>query len=393
MTLAVVLLTGAGLLTRSFKALRTFEPEFDPRAVLTMKMSLKDERFTRTVTVNQFVRDGVARLRALPEVVDATAGCCLPAQAYLTLRFTIIGRALTGPYHGMGSWASISPTYLDVFRIPLIRGRTFTDRDVAGAPPVVLINETMARQFWPNQDPLGQQIVLGRGLGPPFDAEPVRQIIGVVGNVRERWINRPQGPATYVPVGQLSDGQTALGSQLGFMSWAVRTRGDPHALIASARKELQDLSGGLPVGQVRSMEEIIGQSTAQASFNTVVIATFAAIALLLAATGVYGVMAYVVRQQTREIGIRRALGADAARLRRQVLALGMRQAITGVIMGIPLAFGVVRTIASLLYGVSTHDALVFTTVPIVLLGVAFVAIWVPACRATRVDPMVALRCE
>jgi predicted permease len=390
--LALVLLVGAALLIRTFLALRHVDPGFDARQVLTMRMSLSGPRFEKTAAVAQLVRDGVDRIGAIPGVVSAGATCCVPLEGGYGLPFIIVGRPLEGLSHGVAGWLNISPAFFDVFRIPLIRGRTFTDRDDGTAPPVVIINQAMARQMWPKGDALNDRLVIGKGTGPEFD-DPPRQIIGIVADTRDDALNRDPRSLMYVPNGQVPNGMNALSVRITPLAWVLRTRSAPYAVSTAAQEALRQASGGLPVARIRSMEEVVARSTARSDFNMLVLTVFGGVALLLAAIGIYGLMAYSVEQRTQEIGIRRALGAESSEVRNMVVVQGLRLSLAGVVIGIASAFGVTRVIASLLFGVTARDPIVFTMVPIVLTGVALVAVWLPARRATRIDPIVALRYE
>jgi predicted permease len=287
---------------------------------------------------------------------------------------------------------SVSPGYFELFKIPILRGRDFTESDTAAAPGVVLINEAMAKQFWPKENPVGQQIVIGKDVGPDF-VEPARQIIGVVGNTHDNGLGQDPSPMMIVPEAQVTDGMTALNARIVPLRWAVRTRGDPHQLTALITEQLRLASGGFPVTRLRSMDEVVVRSTARDSFNMLLLTIFGAVALVLAAIGIYGLMAYSVQQRTQEIGIRMALGADRSTIRNLVVWQGMRLALVGMVVGIAAAFGLTRLIASFLFGVKSWDPLVFVTVPIVLAAVALLAVWLPANRAARLDPMQALRVE
>ena len=393
MALALVLLIGAALLIRTFIALRAVDPGFNAHNVLTMQMSLTGPRFEKTAGVAQLARDGIQRLESLPGVEAAGTTCCLPLEGGFGLPFTILGRPLTnGPYHGGGGWMTISPRYFDVFKIPLMRGRSFTLRDDGSAPGVAIINQAMAHQYWPKSDPLKDRIVIGKGVGPEFE-EPARQIVGVVADVRDGGLNRNPRPTMYIPVAQVPDGVTALNARIGPIAWIVRTRVSPHSLTSAIEKELREASGGLPVAHVRSMDEIVVQSTARADFNMVLLTIFGCSALLLAAIGIYGLMAYTVEQRTQEIGIRMALGAESHNVRNMVIVQGMRLALVGVVIGIAASFGLTRLIATFLFGVKSWDPTVFVIVPLVLSAVALFAVWLPARRATLVDPIDALRYE
>ncbi len=391
--LALVLLVGAALLIRTYVALRAVDPGFDAQRVLTMRMSLKGDRFAKAAAVGELMRDGADRLQRIPGVEMAAATCCVPLEGGLGLGFTIEGRPLLdSPFHGGGGFQPTSPTYFGTFKIPIARGRGFTDQDGAGAPGVVIISEQMARRYWPDSEPLGARITIGRGMRPDFD-EPPREIIGIAGNIRDGGLNRDPGPIMYVPWAQLPDAHSANLTDILALAWVVRTRGEPYGLSPAIQKELREASGGLPVARIRTMDEVIGQSTARSDFNLSLLTTFAVSALVLAAIGVYGLMAYSVQQRTQEIGIRLALGADSHRVRNMVVRQGMTIVLAGVIVGLAAAFGLTSLMATLLFGVTARDPLVFGFVPVVLTLVALVGVWLPARRAARVDPVVALRME
>jgi predicted permease len=390
--LALVLLVGASLLIRSFMALRAVNPGFVSHNILTMRMSVTEAKFTTSAGVDQLIRTGVERLRAVPGVEAASSTCCLPLEGSYGLPFEIVGRPVEASANNGAGWYTISAGYFDVFRIPILRGRDFTDRDVAGAAGVVIINQAMAKQFWPQGDPLSDQLVIGKEIGPEFVEGP-RQIIGVVGDVRDSALNQDPRPAMYVPFAQVPNGVTALNARVSALGWVVRTRSEPHALSPSIQKELREASGGLPVARIQSMDEIVVQSTARSDFNMLLLTVFGCAALLLAAIGVYGLMSYSVEQRTQEIGIRLALGAELGQVRNMVIVQGMSLAVAGVAIGTVSAFALSRLIETLLFGVTARDPVVFVAVPGVLTLVALIAVWLPALRATRIDPIDALRCE
>ena len=390
--LALVLLVGSALLIRTSVALAGVDPGFDPSNVLTMRMSLTGERFLTANGVDLMIQDGVRRLEALPEVEMASATCCVPLQGGYGLPFTIVGRPLEGPSHGGGGWTTASPGFFDVFRIPVRRGRVFTERDDGVGPPVVVINETMANQFWPEGDPLEDRLVIGRGVMAEFADEPERQIIGIVGDVRDGALNADPGPRMYIAQGQLTDGANALNVSITPMSWLVRTRVDPYVVSDRIQEELRQ-TVGLPVSDVRSMDDVVSVSVSRQRFNMWLMTIFGASALLLAAIGIYGLMGYSVQQRTREIGIRLALGAGTGEVRNMVVWQGMTLAVIGVIIGLASSFGLSQFIASLLFGVQARDPMVFVSIPVMLSLIALVAVWLPARRASRVDPITALRYE
>ena len=390
--LAVGLLVGSALLIRTFVALQEVRPGFDGHDVLSVRMSLGEHRYATTTSVTRLVHDGEERLRSIPGVISATAACCVPLEGNLTLRYIIDGRPLDGPYHGMGGWRIVGPHYFETFKIPVLRGRAFTERDTLTAPGVVIINEAMARQWWPQRNPIGDRLSLGRGVSAVWD-EPSRTIIGVVADVRDVALNREALPTTYVPLDQLADGVTATNSLFFGMIWLVRTRGTPDIMRRPIEQALNQVSGGMPVTSVRPMDEVMGQSTAREAFRMWLMTVFGVSALLIAAIGIFGVMGYSVQQRTREIGIRVALGADKRRVRWMVLAEGLGLAAVGMGIGLGAAFGVSRFLASQLFGITPRDPLVFSTVPVILGVVALVAAWVPANRAASVDPIAALKYE
>ena len=391
--LAVVLLVGAALLIRTSLALAAVNPGFDGAHVLTMNMSLEGGQYARSAAVERLVHDGVQRLSALPGVTLASATCCVPLEGGYGLPFLIMGRPLTnGPFHGGGEWRTVSPGYFEVFRIPVLRGRDFTERDDAAGEPVVVISQSMARQSWPKGDPLNDRIWIGHGIMSEFSTEPPRRIVGIVGDVRNSGLDQNPGNVMYLPNAQVPDAVTALNNRIRPMSWIVRTRGNPRALSAAVQAQLRELTG-LPVSDIGAMDEVVARSTSRQRFNMLLMTVFGAAALFLAAIGVYGLMAHSVEQRTREIGIRMALGAGTRDVRRMVLLQGMRLALVGVALGVAAAFGLTRVMSAFLYGVKERDLLVFVTVPAALAAVSLVAVWLPAARATRIDPAIALRWE
>jgi putative ABC transport system permease protein len=392
-SLALVLLIGASLLIRSFIALMGVNPGFDTHNVLTLEMSLMGARYETTAGVAQLSQEGRERLNAIPGVEDSATTCCLPIEGQFGLPFTIVGRPVDPAKGEPGAgWMNASPDYYKLFRIPILRGREFNEHDTASAPGVVLINEAFEKQYFPKENPIGRQINVGGGMGPPFE-EPPRQIVGVVGNTHDGGLAREPGALMIVPDAQVKDALTGLNARILPMMWVVRTHGDPRQFAALVTEQLRVASGGFPVAHVRTMDEIVVRSTSRESFNMLLLTIFGAVALVLAAIGIYGLMAYSVQQRTQEMGIRMALGADRAKIRNLVVWHGMRLAFVGVILGIGAAFGLTRLIASFLFGVKSWDPLVFVAVPVILSIVALLAVWLPATRAARLDPMQALRVE
>ena len=394
-SLALILLVGAALLIRTFVSLRTVRTGFDSHNVLTVRMSLSGARFVKTSAVAELAADGVQRIRALPGIVTAAVSCCLPLEGDLGMPFIVEGRPLSGRFHGAAQWVTVSPDYFSVFKIPITRGRAFTDHDASAAAGVVIINRAMADRFWARSsssgDPLKDRLILGKVPGAP--EPPSLQIIGVVGDVRDAALNREPQPTVYTPVAQVPDYLNALIVRLMPVAWIVRTRAEPQSVSSVIQTELKEASGGLPVARVLSMAEITARSTAREDFNMVLLTIFGGLALFLAAIGIYGLMAYSVEQRKREIGIRLALGAESTGVRNMVLVQGMRLGLIGVSTGMAGAFGLTRLISGLLFGVKPLDPVVFTTVPLLLSLVVLFAIWLPATRASRVDCIATLRDE
>ena len=394
--LALVLLIGSALLIRTAMALGRVDPGFDTHNVLTLKMSLKGAQFEKAEAVEQIVHNGVDRLKSIPGVVEASATCCVPLQGGYGLPFRIVGRPLAadsqGPYHGGGGWMTVSPGYFEVFKIPVKRGRTFNERDTGASTKVVVINEAMAKQYWPNADPLADKLLIGQGVMREFAAETDRQIVGVVADIKSNGLDSDPQPQMFIPQSQVPDAANALNVSLTPISWIVRTQVPPQSLSTQIQDTLRQTTG-LPVTDVESMDAIVSTSVSRQRFNMWVMSVFGGCALLLAAIGIYGLMAYSVEQRTQEIGIRLALGAPAAQVRRMVVFQGMALSLVGVVIGLAAAFGLARLITSFLFGVTAKDPLVFSGVPLVLALVAFLAVWLPARRASKVDPLIALRYE
>jgi predicted permease len=364
----------------------------NPHNVLTLRMSLSGPRFERSSQVANLIRDGVQRLEALHGVARAGATYVVPLEQMFGVPFNIVGRVpASGRYDGRG-WVAASPGYFDVLRIPVMRGRAFNDRDDGAGARVAIINEALARQFWPKGDPIGERLILGKGYGPEFE-EPERQIVGVVGNVRNFGVSNDAAPAVYIPLAQVTDGLTALAARASTLVWIVRTRGNPVRLSPAIQNELQQASAGLPLASIRTMDEVVSQSSASQDFDALLMSIFGCTALLLAAIGVYGLMAYSIAQRTQEIGIRMALGAETADVRNMVIVQGMQLAAIGIVIGIASSLGLARLLADFLFGVKPWDPLVFVVAPAILAAVALFAVWLPARRAARIDPLTALRSE
>ncbi len=395
MALAVILVAGAALMIRTFVGLRAVHTGFDPNNVITMQTSLGGGRYDSTAKVANMTRQVVERVEALPGVRAAAAAVTLPVSSMgLDLPFSIAGRppAQGNLYTGDELWRFSSPHYFSALRVPLLKGRFFDQRDSGNSQWVLIVNQAFAKKYWPKGDPIGQRITIGKGLGPQFE-EPTRQIVGIVGNVRENGLKVSDEPVMYVPQAQVADGLTKLANGLIPMNWIVQTASDPSSLSAAIQHEIQAVDSQLAASKVRSMDQVISDSTARQNFNMLLLTIFGSLALLLAAIGIYGLMSYTVEQRTQELGIRLALGANGGDMLKLVVRQGMLLAGIGVVIGLAASFGLNRFLGTLLFGVKATDPVTYAVVAIILISVALLATYIPARRATRIDPMIALRYE
>ena len=392
--LALMLLVGATLLIRTFIALREVRPGFDPKGVLTLQTSLAGTKYNTARGVDALTRAITERLDALPGVEVSAMAISLPTEGSVDLPFSIEGRPLAGTdqYHGDENWRSITPQYFRALSIPVLRGRAFEARDAGDAPPVVIVNNAFAKKYFPGAEALGQRLVFAKGLGPEFE-DPVRDIVGVVGDTRDNGLDAEAPPMVFVPVAQVPDALTRLSNALIPPRWIIRTSAPLSTLTAVVQREFLAVDGQLPVAQVRSMDDLISQSIARQNFNMLLLTIFGAIALVLAAVGVYGIMSYSVEQATHDISVRLALGADRRNILALVVGQGMKLAGAGLLAGTLAAFGASRLLAKMLYGVKPGDPVTYVSVIGVLGTIALLACYLPARRATRVDPIIALRQE
>jgi predicted permease len=391
-SLAMVLLVSGALLIRTFVGLSTVKPGFDPAHVLTAQTAMGGGAYSSTEKVDDLVRRVTERLQNTPGIEAAASAIVLPATAGIDMPFNIAGKppAKGQDNNGDEQWRSVSEHYFDVFRIPMVRGRSFRVTDTASSPGVAIINEEMARTYWKGEEPMGQTIVIGKGLGPQFEDRP-RQIVGVAGTVRETGLSGGDVGVMYIPQSQAPEGITALANQVLPLTWAVRTAGDPMRMRMAMEKAFRAVDPTVAPTHERSMEQVVAKSVARQNFNMLLLGIFAGVALLLAAIGIYGLMAYAVEQRKQEIGIRMALGAGSARMLRMMLGQGMRLTGVGVAIGLGLALAMTRLLRSLLFGVKATDPVTFGGVALLLAAVAFVATLIPARRAAATEPDKALR--
>jgi putative ABC transport system permease protein len=384
--LALVLLVGAGLMIRSFAHLQNVPLGFAPENVLTMRLTLPTAKYGQGAPRVNFFDQLLQRLRAVPGVIDASAVTELPLAGggAWAEEVTLEGRAATpdGTQRSAGVNA-VPPRYFHTMGIPLLTGRDFTEQDrgafwLGETTLTWIVNETFARRYWPNENPLGKRFRIGD------NRNPFGTVIGVAGDVRSLSLEQEARPAFYVSHGHYS---------LPALTVVVRTSAQPEALTAALRAQVYALDHDLPVYNIRPMEQIVSNAAGQPRFQTLLMGLFGAVALLLAAIGIYGVMAYTVTQRMREIGMRMALGAQARDVRALVAGQGLKLALTGVALGLAAAFALTRLMKSLLYAVSPTDPLTFGVIALLLLSVALLACWIPARRATKVDPLIALRNE
>ena len=389
--LAMVLVVGAGLLIKSFARLMGIDAGVRPERVLTMELSLPGAKYAQPRS-RAFFEQLRQRVAALPGVTSAGFVRELPfANEIGDWSFRIVGRGADRPDEAFGAadWQVATPGYFEAMGVALRGGRYLEDADATRAAPVVVISEKMASTFWPNQDPVGQQIRLG-GTGPGPDTLP-RTVVGVVADVRHKGLDAETKTQMYLPHTQFPS--TDSNFAINRMSLVVRARTDPLMLAPAVRREVRALDPEIPVSRVRSMEQVLSASASVRELNVMLLSVFAAVALTLAALGIYGVMAYTVTQRTKEIGVRMALGASAVEVQRLVLRQGLLLAGIGVLLGALGAVALGRVLTSLLFGVSATDPAIYAAVTAVLAAVALLATYVPARRATRVSPMVALRYE
>jgi putative ABC transport system permease protein len=381
--LALVLLVSAGLLIRSFLRLTAIDPGFNPEGVVAMDLSPPEQKYADPDKQVAFFHELMERVHSVPGVEKAATVSPLPLGGPgMVIAYVVEGRPVPNPSQTPSSNVRIvTPEVFQTLGIPLVKGRAFTDQDNDKAPPVVLVNETMAARVWPGEDAIGKRLTFDV---PVSDQSQWATVIGITRDIKHRTLTDESGMEAYWPVYQRPFPLSTL---------VVRAKGDPTRLVGQLREQIRAVDRDLPAYQVRTMNEVVKLSLAQSRSTTVIFAVFAGLALILASVGVYGVVSYAVTQRTHEIGIRMALGAHRNDVLGMVIRQGMMVALIGVGVGLVVAFLVTKQLASMIYGVSTKDPLTFVAVPLTLALVALLANYLPARKATRVDPLVALRRE
>src|SRR6266542_912146 len=388
--LSLMLLLGAGLLIRSFWRLQQVDTGFRAEQLLTLRLFPPASTYANDQQVAAFYEKLLERVRSLPGVKDAAVTDGLPLGDWSGgTMIEVEGQSFRTGGHNTAGWHVVSPEFFRTLGVRLLRGRLLEDADQEQATPVAVVNETLARLHWPNEDPLGRRIRLPNGSQA---TTAFLIVVGVVADVKNDGLTEAVRQEVYVPLRQ----RTAAIAGMGFarqMTLAVRTSVEPLNLVNAIRQEVMALDRNVPIASVRTMEQIMATVTVQPRFNMILLGIFAAVALVLAAVGIYGVLSYSVTQRTHEIGLRLALGAQQGEVLKLVVRQGMILALLGVAIGLAASFALTRLLTGLLYGVSATDPLTFIVIALLLTMVALIACWIPARRATKVDPMIALRHE
>ncbi len=390
LALALVLLIGSGLMIKAFWKLQQVNAGFNPENVLTMRIALPRRSYATGASANAFWSSLLARANSLPGVTAASMATELPPQRQIDANDTGIEGFVpvpNGPIQNVDYWNFVSPEYFDAIGARLVEGRFFTQSDGGNAPPVVVINQSMARTFWPKESAIGHRIRMEGAQGA------WRTVVGVVADIKNAGLDRPTGTELLVPVQQRNTVPNNVNNFVSTAYLVIRTKGDPLASASAVRAQVQALDNALPVSSVASMEDLMSADRARPRFLTMLLTLFSAVSLTLAALGIYGVISYLVAQRTSEIGIRMALGAQAGDVLRLIGATGLRLALAGTLIGAAGALFLTRFLSGLLFGVSSVDPLTFLAMAATLAGVTLLACYVPARRASRVDPLIALRYE
>jgi predicted permease len=387
--LSLLLLISAGLLAKSFIRLQSVSPGFDIKNLLVMRLSLPKAQYSKPEMVTAFYEQLSARIGNLPGVQSVSATSVLPLSGANTrINFNILGRPpLSLSEQPVTQYRMTGPDYFRTMNIPIRSGRDFTDRNTLRSQPVAIINDSFARRYWPDESPIGAHIKIDDNNQAPREVE----IIGVVGDVRHAGLHADPAPEIYVPISQIPEENVSL--LTNNMNWVVRTSAEPLAQAGAVRREIQSVNGNVPTSNTRSMEQFVSSSLAASRFNLFLLGIFAITALILAGTGIYAVISYSVSQRTHELGIRRALGAQQFDVLKLVVGGSLKIVLIGVALGLTGAYILTRMLSNLLYGISVTDPSTFLSMSLLLIIIALLASYIPARRATKVDPMIALRSE
>jgi putative ABC transport system permease protein len=379
---AMTLLVGAGLLINSIVRLQRVNLGFDPHQVLTLRVELPEARYSEARQIINFNQELLRRVERLPGVRSAAMVFKQPLGGDPSTTFEVEGQPSDKSRPLSAGLRVSTPGYFRTLGIPFVDGRDFSERDEEKSTPVVVINETLAARYFPNQNPIGKHLRPDLAIGP--GAPPWREIVGVVGAVRHGGPGKEPRPEFFLPH-----------TQMPFitLTTVVRVAGDPLAIVGAVRNEVRAMDRELPIDSVKTLDQYLTESVAQPRFNTLLLALFAGLAMALTAVGLYGVMAFSVTARTREIGVRVALGARGSDVLRLVVSQGMKLTLIGVAIGMLAALALTRLMKGLLFGVTPTDPATFALIALLLVSVAMLACYLPARRATKVDPMIALRYE
>jgi putative ABC transport system permease protein len=374
--LATLLLVGAGLMLKSFWLARHVDPGFDAESVLSVPISLPQSRYKEDQQISTFFKEALQSIAAVPGVKAVGAINNLPlAGGGMNGTFRVEGQTVPAGQEPECEKYIVTPDYFRAMGIRLVAGRLFTEQDMANKPRVILVNENMALHFWPNQNPVGKRLAWGNDW---------QEVVGVVGDVKHDGLEVASGFQSYEPF--MQDPSSA-------MTMVIRTTSDPTNAVAAIKAQVREIDKDQPIPNVKTLNQIVADSVSQRRLSAVLLGAFAALALLLSTVGIYGVLAYSVTQRMHELGVRMALGAKTSDVLRLVLSNGMKLALTGVSIGLAGAFVLTRLMTKLLFGVTPTDATTFAVASALLVAVSLLACYVPARRATKVDPLVALRYE